>query len=748
MLYLKLQDMKQLITLALIIIVSSTLQAQTVISGKITNTKKEPIISASITIKETGTGADSDSAGFYKIITGEKGNKTLVVSSIGYNTKEVTATSKDTSLKLDIVLKEESKQLGEVVVSAGSFEASDKAKGASLSPMDAVTVAGSGADLANSLRSLPGAQQIGEKEGLFVRGGTNEEAKQFVDGTLLKNPNFSPVPGLLQPARLNPFLFKGILFNTGAYSALYGDALSSALILETIDLPDESAASLHIFPMSVGAGLQKLAKDNKISYGVNTSFGTYNLYNKGVKQNIDFFHAPEYLTTDANIHIKTSNTGILKFYTNYGYNHTGLRNRDIDSSSLFSSFENKATNVYTNISYRESLGNNWKVDAGLAYNYSIQDVHNKLENENREQLFLSESPYKEKNKSIVATSNFAQARIVLSKKLNHNQAIRFGGEYFYNDDQYNYDENSSHIKDGLTALFAETDVYITNNIAAKVGLRTEYSSLLDKINIVPRISAGFRLNNGGQFNVGYGIFYQKPDLIYLVQQKNLTYAKADHYIINYIKKANNRLYRIEAYYKNYRDLLTTKPVISNNGDGYAKGVEIFFRDKKTFKGFDYWITYTYLDTKRRYDNYPTLLQPTFATPHTASVAIKRFFSEIKFSANLSYAIAGGRPYYEIRDDAEGHSKVFTAGKTNMYNQMNLSFAYLFTIFKKWKKADFSGIGFGINNVFGTQQIFGYNFSHDGFNRMPITLPATRSYYFGLFMSFGIDMTDKFINDNL
>src|SRR6185437_16053704 len=120
-------------------------------------------------------------------------------------------------------------------------------------------------------------------------------------------------------------------------------------------------------------------------------------------------------------------------------------------------------------------------------------------------------------------------------------------------------------------------------------------ALLNKLNIAPRISFAYRLNNGGQFNIGYGIFYQKPEIIYLVENKDLTYLQATHYIINYQKKENNRLLRIEAYYKKYKGLITTEPTVANDGSGYAKGVESFFRDKKTFKNFDYWITYTYLD---------------------------------------------------------------------------------------------------------------------------------------------------------
>jgi len=249
-----------------------------------------------------------------------------------------------------------------VVVSAGTFEASDKAKGASLSPMDAVTVAGTGGDIANALRFFAGLpQQVGDKEGLFVRGGTSEETKQFVDGALLPYPNYSSVPGIPQPARLNPFLFKGILFNTGGYSALYGDALSSALILETVDLPDQSSASLHIFPQSIGAGFQDLSKDQKSSYGVNTNYGNLQWYNRIVPQAPDFFQGPEYLEADANFRIKTGKTGMLKFYTNYGYNKVGLRTADLDSTNLLSSFLTKGRNSYNNISYRRVFGNHWKM---------------------------------------------------------------------------------------------------------------------------------------------------------------------------------------------------------------------------------------------------------------------------------------------------------------------------------------------------------------------------------------------------
>jgi hypothetical protein len=718
------------------------------IRGVVTDTHQQPLPAASVYIKTRMDAVITDSTGHFSFTTNAKGGQTIVASSVGFREMEQWVEITDSVIEINFELQQNEKTLDPVIVSAGSFEASDKAKGASLNPMDAMTVAGNGGDIAISLRSLPGTQTIGEKEGLFVRGGTSDEAKQFIDGTLMKSPNYASVPGIIQPARVNPFLFKGILFTTGGYSALYGEALSSALILETVDLPDKSSASLHIFPMSLGTGFQNLGANKKYSYGLNANYGSYAFYNEVVKQKPDFFHSPEYIETDANFRIKTSKTGMLKFYANYGYNHAGMRNPDIDSSVLLSSFETKGPNFYANLSYRELLPHKWRLDAALAYNYNRQEIINKIEDSNYNQLFIPWIPYNEKNNTTNTQSNFAQARIIFGKSFNRNQAIRFGVEQFCEKDNYHLNDSIAMLNDHMIAAFGESEIYITKNIAAKIGLRGEKSSFLNRFNLAPRVGLAYRFNDGGQVNLAYGVFYQKPDFIYLVQNKNLNYAEATHFIINYQKKANNRLLRLEAYYKKYKDLITTVAGTTDDGSGYARGVELFFRDKRTFKNFDYWVTYTYLDTKRKFLNYPFELQANFATPHTGSVALKRFFQDMNLSANLSYTLATGRPYYNIQNDVQGKPVILDRGTTHVYNQMNLSFAYLFNVFKKWKNKDFSGIGFGISNVFGAKQIFGYNYSYNGVYKMPITPPAPRSYYIGLFMTLGIDRRDDFINEKL
>src|SRR5258705_10900492 len=202
-------------------------------------------------------------------------------------------------MTIDIVLKEEITELSAVVISAGIFEASDRKRAAAvLNPIDIVTTASANGDVTGALKTLPGAQQVGESEGLFVRGGTAAETKIFIDGTLVNNFFQSSSPNIASYGRFSPFLFKGTVFSTGGYSALYGQALSSALILESIDLPEQSAANLSVSPIIVGAGFQQLADNKRSSWGVNYNYVNLFAYFNIVKQTPDYFQVPVFHSSD------------------------------------------------------------------------------------------------------------------------------------------------------------------------------------------------------------------------------------------------------------------------------------------------------------------------------------------------------------------------------------------------------------------------------------------------------------------
>lgn len=96
-------------TLLTLLCVTTTF-AQT-ISGKITDTKNEPLVGASVLVKGTNNGTVTNTEGAFSLNNVAKGS-TLVVSFVGYTNKEVSA---DGSLNISL---EDGDALGELIVTA------------------------------------------------------------------------------------------------------------------------------------------------------------------------------------------------------------------------------------------------------------------------------------------------------------------------------------------------------------------------------------------------------------------------------------------------------------------------------------------------------------------------------------------------------------------------------------------------------------------------------------------------------
>jgi len=747
--------MKKLTLLAVILIIGSQVYTQVVIQGKVKDNKGRPVQGASISLKDTYDGAVVDSLGNYKFTTAEKGEQTLIISNIGYKPFEQKISIGTTTIVIDVTLKEELSELKAVTVISGSFAAGDTKRAATvLNFIDVVTVGGGNADITAAVKTLPGAQQIGEQEGLFVRGGTGYETKQFIDGTVVNNPYYTSIPDLATRGRFSPFLFKGTVFSAGGYSAQYGEALSSALILESIDLPDRSAANLSLSPIILGAGFQDLAKNKKSSWGVNYNYVNLIAYFNIIKQKPDYFAMPEFHNADANFRFKTKRGGMIKYYTTFAHSKLGLRRPDIDSIDWKDAFGLTNLNWYNNLSWKENLGKGWKINLGLGYSTNTDNISQQLQDQDNQQQFPNQPWAYNKNFTVKSRQQLSQVKAVLEKKLFGISTIRFGSEYLYGVNNSTYNGIESNLTENFQSLFAETDIYVTNDLAAKIGGRFEHSSIIDKSNIAPRISLAYKVGNSAQVSAAYGIFYQKPENTQLIYTTDLDYARATHYILTYQKSTNDRIFRTEIFYKKYADLIKTVPVnyyygnYNNAGSGYARGIEFFWRDKKSIKNFDYWISYSYLDTKRDYLNYPQKLRPEFAATHTASFVMKRFFIDMKTGFNFTYSYATGRPYYNFVFNGPGNKyTIADQGKTKNYHNLGFSMNYVPSVGKTNPKL-FWVLVASVTNVLGYDPVFGYHYSYNGMNKEPIGVPARRFYFIGAFFSWGVDRTQDAINNNL
>ena len=747
------------ILLLLATLTSQLVFCQIQISGKITDNKNKPLAGVSITLQDSYDGATTDSTGHYSFITTEKGTHTLAFSITGYRkyTQEINIES--APLVFNISLKEMITELKAVVISAGSFMASDQKKAAALSSLDIVTTANANADITGAIKTLPGAQQVGETEGLFVRGGTAQETKYFIDGSLVNKFFFASEPGMATRGRFNPFLFTGTIFSSGGYSALYGQALSSVLIMESIDLPEKTSASFGLSYLSANAGFQKLSKNKKSSWGATYAYLDLSLVYNLINQKQDYFEVPRGHEADFNFRIKTSPGGMIKYYTSLSNTSVAFRSQDIDSLSLKDAFSLNDFNMYHNLSWKENLGNGWRFHLGSSYTNSRDKINFELQDsDNKKQSIESNPLYANKNFHLKSKGDYVNAKIVLEKKLPGLSAIRFGSEYNYSKDQtgfvdYKNVQSNLDIKEDILSAFAETDIYLTNKLAAKLGARTEHSRLLEKWNIAPRVSIAYQFKNLGQASLAYGEFYQNPDNKYLPSLQALHFQKATHYIVQYQKISNDYTFRTEIFYKKYDDLIKTtgfqskETALNNKGFGDAKGIEFFWRDRKTFKNFDYWISYSYLDTKRDFLNYPFSMRPDYAAKHTASLVLKKFVMPLKTQFNASYTFATPRPYYDIAYDNNGKTYIREEGRSKSFNDLSLSINYVPAVGKPNAKS-FMVLVLSLTNVLGFNNIYTYHFSANGQNKLAVTPPAKRFFYVGCFISLGIDRTEDVINNHL
>lgn len=719
--------------------------AQITISGKVLGRNNKPLKDVSITLKDTYDGATTDETGNYKFETSEKGSQTLIFSHPKFIEIEKSIQIEDKNLILNAELKESVSEIDAVIISAGSIEASDKKRATTLlTPIDVYTTAGANGQISSALETLPGVQKVGESEGLFVRGGTGTETKFFMDGNLVNNYFGNSVPGIKAMDRLNTSLFKGNVFSSGGYSAVYGQALSGVLALESIDLPERNSADFGISPIFASGGIQRVNQEKTHSYGISLGYSNLELMQKILKFNTDFEKAPQSFGGNGNFRIKTSRGGFIKYYGSYDTSSMKLSSPNLDDETSSDKINQNGKNTFHSLSYREKFGR-YTLNLGSSYTFN----QNILQFSNIDQN--GSSPF---NNDIDSKGNYFNAKALIERKLFKISAIRAGIELNTTKEEtwVSIAQKKYEFRDNITSFFAETDLGISNDLSLKIGARAENSSLINRWNFSPRFAMAYRISKEWTSSLAYGTFFQNPESRFFTENYQPNYQRADHYIFQVQRAADGRSLRLETYYKKYQDLIKTttdfyRPIaVNNNGSGYAKGVELFWRDKKSLKNIDYWVSYSYLDSKRDYLNYTESLFPNFASKHTLSFVAKKFVTNWKTGFNISYNYNSGRPYYNFVTE-NGNTVLKNQGFVKDYQAVNFSLNYLPNLGKKDARA-FTILVLSINNVLGTKNEFGYNFSSNGLKSRAIVPPTNSFVFIGAFISFGTDRTQEAINNNL
>ena len=704
---------------------SSAAIGQIDISGSVTQKNGTPIPGANVYLEGTYDGTTTDENGNFLFTTSETNEQTLVVSFVSFETIKLNKNVNEMQ-NLTIKLREDVSSLDTVVISAGTFEAGDNSKVSVLKPLDVVTTASALGDFVGALQTLPGTTTVSEDGRLFVRGGDANETQIFIDDIRVFTPYTPSTNNIPTRGRYSPVLFDGITFSTGGYSAEYGQALSSVLLLNTIDFPDQEKTEIAI--MSVGGGLGNTQIWGNNSLSVNASYINLAPYNELFPGRNDW-QKPFETFAGESVYRHEFEDGLLKIYGAYDATEFQLTQEDINEPKGVN-FKLNNQNFYTNVSYSGRLKNKWKLETGASFTLSKTDI-NVIEDK------------------INDTEKSAHLKFKLRKNFSNRFKMSYGVEQFLTDFKEDFNNETFDATYGfnnnISAAFTEADIIFSKKFAIKLGLRGEYSQLFDAFTFSPRASLAYKVSKNSQLSLAYGDFYQQPFNEYLKFQQDLEAQKAQHYILNYQYTANNRIFRAELYRKEYGNLVTYNSDFPSfdtdfktNGNGFAQGIDFFWRDNESLKNMDYWVSYSYLDTEREYKNYPIAATPNFANTHNLSVVGKYWIEDWKSQIGFSYQYGSGRTYTNPNENG------FLQNKTKDYNSISLNWAYLLS--------QQQILYFSVNNVLGFTNVNGYQYANTpnvngDFARRTLQ-PATDQFFFvGFFWTISDDGEDNQL-DNL
>ena len=324
--------------LFIMIFISSTYFSQISISGKIIDQNGEPLIGATVFLKENGKGTSTNIDGLYEIKNIESGDYTIIYSAVGYKNLEesislISDFVKDVSLIEDIQLLDEAVVIGygtartkDLTGSAVAVSEDKFLKGSLATPEQLIM----GKVPGLKVTSNDGAPGSGST--LRIRGGTSINASNdpliVIDGVPVDNGGIAGAANplsLINPNDIESF----VVLKDASASAIYGSRGANGVILITT---------------KKGEGDLKITINQKTSLStiaqyadVLTGDSLWNLiYNNGTTNQIELLGDSNYNTdwqkeVFRNTIVNDFNFAVSKKYWRFSYGNrvdNGLLKRD------------------------------------------------------------------------------------------------------------------------------------------------------------------------------------------------------------------------------------------------------------------------------------------------------------------------------------------------------------------------------------------------------------------------------------
>ncbi|WP_259070251.1 TonB-dependent receptor [Mucilaginibacter sp. X4EP1] len=607
------------------------------VSGTIKdNATGEQLIGASVRIKELPQmGTATNSYGFYSL-TAPKGEYTLVISYIGYETIEKSI-SLTKNLDLTVAIGSKS-ELKEVVISSNKPNNDNVAapqmgvEKLNMSQINNVPVLLGEKDILKTISLLPGVKAASEgNTGFYVRGGASDQNLILLDEATVYNA--SHLFGFF--STFNSDAIKDVSLYKGGMPAEYGGRLSSVLDVKMNDGNNKD------YTVQGGLGLissrikvEGPIVEDKGSFMISARRTYIDLFLKAssdstVKGSTLYFYD---LNAKANYHFDDKNAVYLSGYfgkdvlglkntfgTNWGNSTGTIRFNHIFNNRLFSNtslvysnynyaiedFESdnnfKATSQITDVNFKEDLQYSISNDHTLKFGLNI--LHHTIAPGN----ITTSATSSFNDKSIEERYGYENAAYVsddwrVNSKLTFLYGVRLSGMFL--------------LGPGTFSTYDEAGNTISSKSYTSDQLVKAY------FNLEPRFSASYLLNEESSIKASYNRNTQNihllsnstsstPTDLYVMSSNNIKPEIADQVSTGYFRNFSDNIFEFsaEVYYKwlqnqiDYKDgaqLIANQDVESQltYGSGRAYGLELFI--KKKYGRFNGWIGYTLSRTEVKF----------------------------------------------------------------------------------------------------------------------------------------------------
>jgi hypothetical protein len=635
---------------------------------------EEALIGVNVTLLGTKQGVSSDENGRYEIRNIKVGSYRLKFEYVGFvpliKTDIIVKPSRET--RQDVRLAEDSYSDDLVTVTASYYEATlaEPIRVVSFSPEEIRRSPGAGGELSRILGAMPSVTSRGEdSQDIIVRGGSPAENYFLVNNIPVPSVrHFETATGHSNGpiGLINTALISDVKFSSGGFGAEYGGFLSSVTDIQYKDGNSDGFAGEAGIDFTGFNFLLESPLENG-SYFLSARRSYLDL----VSDLIGESGAPRFEDIQGKLNYSLSDNSSLTFLAIYG-------NSEFDDTDLENAIENDKVDLIFAGSKQLTLGVNWtqfwskKLHSNSSFSFSKRLQELNITTLQSKKTASNDDRYDELNfrhSSSLALSERSRLRFGVDLKQENGKFNYFFARDTLATGQINPEIRSRDELEGVQfGAFASLSLPLLKSLNAQFGLRANYNTYNEDLDLAPRVNLSYQLSAVSSLNAAYAVSFQRVPLFMLSQLPSQSAAKnmkAEQVVLgfDYLLSAETKL-TVETFYKRYSKMplnpqndarfapiypLDTRfgqsfEFVESTGKGKSYGIE-FLLQKKLAKDFYGMLSASYFRSQYE-DQFGKWQDREFDNKYVFNL-IGGYKPNNKWEYSARFSLIGGKPYTPI-----------------------------------------------------------------------------------------------------